>query len=71
MTLFNPSGESLPEYDKGGLPALSMQQGHGVLYCAEDLTAESGQPPRCLHHAVQQVPLPERCVHLVSLGFQI
>lgn len=71
MTLFNPSGEPLPEYDKGGLPALSMQQGHGVLYCAEDLTAESGQPPRCLHHAVQQVPLPERCVHFVSLGFQI
>lgn len=71
MTLFNPSAESVPEYDKGGLPALSIQQGPGVLSDAEDLTAESGQPPRCLHHAVQQVPLPERCVHLVSLGFQI
>lgn len=45
MTLFNPSAESVPEYDKGGLPALSIQQGPGVLSDAEDLTAESGQPP--------------------------
>lgn len=73
MTLFNASGELVPEYDKGGLPtlALSIDQGHGVPYSAEDLTAKSGQPPRRLHHAVQQVPLPECCVHLVSFGFQI
>lgn len=73
MTLFNASGELVPEYDKGGLPtlALSIDQGHGVPYSAEDLTAKSGQPPGCLHHAVQQVPFPECCVHLVSFGFQI
>lgn len=73
MTLFNASGELVPEYDKGGLPtlALSIDQGHGVPYSAEDLTAKSGQPPGRLHHAVQQVPLPECCVHLVSFGFHI
>lgn len=43
MTLFNASGELVPEYDKGGLPtlALSIDQGHGVPYSAEDLTAKS------------------------------